>query len=225
MVDLKKILLAKYDADLLAQVYLATYAPHVHPEEWISDFLSPLTKLEDHPDLFWVRRSEKENDYKVDSASIKAMLKFINYRPIELKKRFIFITDAHLLSVIVSNKLLKVLEELPELYCLFLLVPEGQTLLPTVESRSIKVRIPTEVPAEFQKTEFFESAFDVMGHLKTSDDPFHDEKKFIETQLDLMLSKNPTYRQCEDMLANLKHYVKSDEYNNAKVSRLSLLFP
>lgn len=186
-----------------------------------------MTKLSDHPDVFWVRRQETENNYKVDSPAIKEMLKFVSFRPIELKTRFIFFTDAHLMSDIVANKLLKVLEELPPLYCLILLAPEGQHLLPTVESRAIKVRIPKSEDSPTKETTLpqFESVHELVQYLKTCDDQFFTEKKFIEQALSLMLSKPSSYAQYNDMLANLKHYLESDLYNNSKASRLSLIFP
>lgn len=225
--DLTKVLVKKYANDQLAQVYLASYPLHTGPENWIQDFIQNFTKLEDHPDVYWVTRSEKENNYKVDSDSIKGMLKFISYRPIELKTRFIFFTDAHLMSDIVANKLLKVLEELPPLYCLFLLAPEGQHLLPTVESRAIKVRLPKSKDTQQTESEMpaFESVHELVQYLKTSEDPFFDEKKFIEQAISLMLSKSSSFEQYNEMLANLKHYLESDLYNNAKASRLSLIFP
>lgn len=225
--DLTNVLVKKYANDQLAQVYLASYPLDSGPESWIQNFIHNFTKLEDHPDVFWVTRSEKENNYKVDSASIKDMLKFISYRPIELKTRFIFFTDAHLMSDIVANKLLKVLEELPPLYCLFLLAPEGQHLLPTVESRAIKVRLPKSTNSKLTESEtpVFESVHELVQYLKTSEDPFFDEKKFIEQALSLMLSKSSSFEQYNEMLANLKHYLESDLYNNSKASRLSLIFP
>jgi DNA polymerase III delta prime subunit len=225
--DLANILVKKYANNQLAQVYLASYPLDSGPESWINNFIHNFTKLPDHPDVFFVTRSEKENNYKVDSSSIKDMLKFISYRPIEFKTRFIFFTDAHKMSDIVANKLLKVLEELPPLYCLFLLAPEGQHLLPTVESRAIKVRLPKskETFAEVKDTPNFESVNELVQYLKVSEDPFFDEKKFIEQAISLMLSKSSSFEQYNEMLANLKHYLDSELYNNSKASRLSLIFP
>lgn len=231
MIDIKEILIKKYQNNTLAQVYLASYTPNDNIREWVKDLLSPLTTLEDHPDVLWVMRSEKENNYKVDSLSIKAMLKFINYRPYKLKVRFIFISDAHLLSTIVSNKLLKVLEEMSSLYCLILFTPEGQSLLPTVESRSIKIRIKNPRPSLHLLHPFppirenGKSAFDVLSELRSSEDQFQDEKKFMVSQLNLLLSGPPTFKQCENMLVNLRLYEKSDRFNNSLLSRLSLLLP
>lgn len=226
-IDLKSVLSRKYAENKLAQVYLASYPIESGPDSWIKSFLKTITPIEDHPDVFWVRRLETENNYKVESPSIKEMLKFVSYRPIELKTRFLFFTDAHLMSDIVSNKLLKVLEELPPLFCLILLSPEGQHLLPTVESRAIKVRIPKSEVANNEALELpqFESVHELVQYLKTCDDQFFTEKKFIEQALSLMLSKPSSYAEYNDMLANLKHYLESDLYNNSKASRLSLIFP
>ncbi len=228
MTDIKDLLINKYNNDTLAQVYLASYTPNENIRKWVKDLLSSLTKLttfEDHPDVMLVERSEKENDYKVDSLSIKAMLKFINYRPYKLKVRFIFISDAHLLSPIVSNKLLKVLEEMSSLYCLILFTPEGQSLLPTVESRCLKIRIHNPGPATPSTPVHYASAFDVLSDLRSSEDQFQAEKNFMESQLNSLLSGSPSYKQCEDMLVKLRLYEKSDRFNNALVSRLSLLLP
>ena len=226
ILDSKKCLYERYQNNQLAQVYLAHYPAHSDALLWVKDFISLLTPLEDHPDILVVKRNEKENNYKVESPGILELLKFVNYRPLKLKQRFIFVTDAHLLSEIVSNKLLKLLEELPPHFCLFLLCPEGQNLLPTVKSRAINLPItPSNVSSNEEAEENFESVFDFVQFLKTCTDPSYEEKKFIEKRIDLFLSKNPGYAQCEEWLTNLKLYAESAEYNNAKTSRLSLFFP
>jgi DNA polymerase-3 subunit delta' len=223
--DLKKNLLRKYAQDNLASVYLAKYPESTDPKKWGLDFLSGITKLQDHPDVLWVERDEDENDYKVDSPGVLSLLKFLNYRSFELKKKFIFITDAHLLSVIVSNKLLKIFEELPENFCLFLFCPQGQDLLPTVESRAIKILIPQD----FSTTDYdaplphYESVQDLAASLKKSEDEFLEEKKFIEEKLALAL-KQGNFKELSELLEKLKHYGLSDNFNNSKLSRLSLIF-
>lgn len=223
--DLKKILLKKYQDDNLATVYLAKYPEHTDPKKWALDFLQPITKLADHPDVLWVSRSENENDYKVESKGIASLVKFLNFRAFELKKKFIFLEDAHLLSVIVSNKLLKVFEELPENFCLFLFAPQGQDLLPTVESRAIKVLMPQD-PIDFdshQDVPQYQSAQELLASLKKSDDEDLEEKKFIENALDSAI-KSGDFKECGRLLENLKHYGVSENFNNAKLSRLALFF-
>jgi DNA polymerase-3 subunit delta' len=223
--NLKKILLKKYEDSNLASVYLTKYPEGTDPKIWARDFMSSITTLADHPDVLWVERTDSENDYKVDSPGIAALTKFLNFRAYELKKKFIFLNDAHLLSVIVSNKLLKIFEELPENFCLFLFAPQSQDLLPTVESRAIKILMPSEN----NKTDYdavpthYESAQELAASLKKSDDEYVEEKKFIENALNKAL-KMKNFQECSNLLDNLKHYGVSENFNNTKLSRLSLFF-
>ncbi len=223
--DLKENLLSKYASNQLAQVYLAKYPEGTDPVLWARDFLKEITPLEDDADILWVSRGEKENEYKVDSAGITALLKFLNYRAFHLKKKFIFINDAHLLSVIVSNKLLKVFEELPENFCLFLFAPQEENLLATVESRAIKILLPQNENSTDQALDpsSYTSAIDLVAQLKTSEHQALEEKKFIESSLNKSLKKGD-FKDLSDQLENLKHYSQSDNFNNSKVSRLSLFF-
>lgn len=224
MDELKKNLLKKYEAGNLASVYLAKYPEHTNPISWAQNFLSSITKLPDHPDVLWIDRGE-DNNYKVDSEGIKALFKFLNYRAFELKKKFIFINDAHLLSTIVSNKLLKVFEELPENFCLFLFAPQDQNLLPTVESRAIKVLLPQDLSQVDYDAPLptYSSAQELVASLKKSDDSYLEEKKFIEEALKKTLN-SANFKECTEALENLKHYSVTDAFNNSKLSRLGLFF-
>ncbi|MBC7427016.1 MAG: hypothetical protein H7336_00300 [Bacteriovorax sp.] len=223
--DLKKNLLKKYESNQLAQVYLAKYPESTDPIVWAKDFIKSITPLEDDADVLWVFRGEKENEYKVDSTGIAALLKFLNYRAFHLKKKFIFINDAHLLSTIVSNKLLKVFEELSENFCLFLFAPQEENLLPTVESRAINILLPHTQLDELDALDLphYASAIDLVAQLKTSEHQMLEEKKFIEDSLGKTLRKG-NFSELDNALENLKHYSQSDNFNNSKVSRLSLFF-
>lgn len=223
MIDLAANLLKKYNQDNLAQVYLAKYPEHTSPILWAQNFIKEITPLSDHPDILWIDRGE-ESGYKVESIGILALNKFLNYRAFELKKKFIFIHDAHLMSVIVSNKLLKVFEELPENFCLFLFAPQDQSLLPTVESRAIKILLPENLEATaHSETPQYASAQELMACLKKSDNDHLEEKHFIEESLRKTL-QNANYSDCEEALINLQHYQVSDAFNNSKLSRLALFF-
>ena len=222
--DLKENLLNKYASNQLAHVYLAKFPKGSDPILWAKELLLNITKIEDDPDVLWIERGEKENEYKVDSNGIKSLLKFLNFRPYHLKKKFIFINDAHLMSTIVSNKLLKVLEELSSNFCLFLFAPQEENLLATVESRAINILLP-ESRADFSQKNtnisHFTSALDFMAQLKTSEHQEFLEKKFLEDSLNQSL-KNKNFEELSNQLENLKHYQVSDNFNNTKVSRLSL---
>lgn len=224
MIDLAANLLKKYNQGTLAQVYLAKYPEHTNPVIWAQNFIKEITPLADHPDVLWVKRDE-ENEYKVESVGILALNKFLNYRAFALKKKFIFITDAHLMSTIVSNKLLKVFEELPENFCLFLFAPQDQNLLPTVESRAINVLLPQDLSARDYDAVLpnYASAQELVAHLKKSDDDYLDEKLFIEESLKKTL-QTANFLDCTEALETLKHYQVSDAFNNSKLSRLALFF-
>ena len=224
MIDLAANLLKKYNHDNLAQVYLAKYPEHTNPIIWAQNFIKEITPLADHPDILWIDRGE-ENLYKVDSAGILALNKFLNYRTYELKKKFIFINEAHLMSVIVSNKLLKVFEELPENFCLFLFAPQDQNLLPTVESRTIKILLPENLESvnHDELIPEYASAQELITRLKKSDNDHVEEKNFIEDSLRKTLL-NANYSECAQALTNLQHYQVSEDFNNSKLSRLALFF-
>lgn len=224
MIDLAANLLKKYNQGNLAQVYLAKYPEHTNPVVWAQNFIKDVTKLADHPDILWVERVE-ENEYKVESTGILALNKFLNYRAFELKKKFIFINDAHLMSTIVSNKLLKVFEELPENFCLFLFAPQDQNLLPTVESRAINILLPQDLSGVNYDASLpnYASAQELVASLKKSDDDYLEEKRFIEESLVKTLTTG-NFKDCTEALENLKNYQVSDAFNNSKLSRLSLFF-
>ncbi len=223
--DLQKNLVKKYAEGNLGSVYLALYPEQTDPKKWGQELLAQVTRTSDHPDILWVERGEDEKDYKVESPGILALLKFLNYRAYELKKKFIMINDAHLMSVIVSNKLLKVFEELPENFCLFLFSPQDQGLLPTVESRAIKILLPKDLSSEDYDAPLqeFASAQELIANLKKSEHPEHDEKRFIEDSL-IKTLKSANYKECSDALESLKHFETSSDFNNSKLSRLSLFF-
>lgn len=223
--DLKSILHKKYLDNNLASVYLAKYPDQTNPKLWAQEFLNLITPLTDHPDVLWIDRLDSENEYKVDSPGISSLIKFLNYRAYELKVKFIFLNDAHLLSVIVSNKLLKIFEELPESFCLFLFAPQSQALLPTVESRAIKILLPKSFNKDVlnSETPHFTSAQELLMTLKKSEDEFMDEKNFIEEALNQVL-KTQNFKECQTILDDLKHYGVSENFNNSKLSRLSLFF-
>lgn len=232
--NLQKLLYTKYLAGNLASVYMTKYdSEFINPETWVNEFLTQYSPLADHPDVLKINKTEKENEYKVDSVSIKNFLKFLNYRPIQLKKKFIFLFDAQDLSVIVSNKLLKIFEELGTDFCLILLVADKAQLLPTVESRAIKLQIPN-VPKDLNNQgannlHGVKNPLDLISALKASGSPSNDEKKFIELSInELLNSSAPTpesYKKIDSLLRKLQNYETSASFNNSKLSRLTTLFP
>ena len=64
---------------------------------------------------------------------------------------------------------------------------------------------------------------DLVGQLKNSENQLQEEKRFIEESLALTM-KNGNFKELSNQLDNLKHYSQSDNFNNSKLSRLSLFF-
>lgn len=228
--QLTEILLKKYADDRLASVYLLKYSQNKsNPINWAKGFLLGLTKIEDHPDVLWIERdkkdsgNDKESEYRVDSKAIKLFLSSVQYRPTQLKKKFIFLSDAHLISAQVSNKLLKTLEELPDYVCLFLMAPQDENLLATIESRAIKILCPQNREANEATSWSKDSGpLDVVAAMKKSDNEELCEKSYIEHKIKIHL-ENPDYAQLTRLLDTLKHYDQSDKFNNSKNARLALL--
>ncbi len=230
---LANILLKKYQEKSLASLYLITYDPDViNPETWVLQFCKNFTPLTDHPDILKVHKDEKSNDYKVDSMAIKGFLKFINYRPLKLEKKFIFLFDAEDLSVIVSNKLLKVFEELGSDYCLMLMAPDNASLLPTVLSRAVKLKIASDKGmALLNEINFndIKTPQDFIASLKRASDlGANYEKKFIESIIEQKLkaaaSKAFSVIELEEFLVALKNYETTKAFNNAQISRIASVF-
>ncbi|MDO9180906.1 MAG: hypothetical protein Q7U04_00795 [Bacteriovorax sp.] len=227
--NLQEILFQKYQDKNLASLYILNYdSKSVDPSIWVNDFLTQFTKLSDHPDVLKIFKTEKENEYKVDSASIALFLKFLNYKPLQLEKKFVFIFDAQDISTILSNKLLKVFEELDSNICLFLIVPDNAQILATVASRSIKLQIPPMENANYQKTDFsgIKTPQDLLALLKTGG--LEDEKAFIEQAIEhfLTLSKSSaqSFQEAHELLAVLSEYETYSNFNNSKLSRMTRFF-
>lgn len=231
--SLQKLLYKKYLDKNLASLYIAKYdSQFIDPQSWVNNFLHQITPLADHPDVLKVEKSPEDTLYKVDSQGIKNFLKFLNYHPLKLEKKFIFLFDAQDLSVIVSNKLLKIFEELSSQFCLILMVPDNAQLLPTVLSRAIKVQIPKSeqsIEQDLFDVGSIDSPLELMNYLKSnSTNPQFDEKRFIESALSKVLNSISTtpeaYNRLEALLKVLESYERASDFNNAKMSRLTPFF-
>ena len=101
-------------------------------------------KNHDYADLLFINKEDRAKNYTNTDKVIEQSSHFSKYRPLELKRKFIILEDAHQLSKNHSNKLLKSLEEPPEFITYFFLCPQTSSLLDTIESRGLKITIPLE---------------------------------------------------------------------------------
>lgn len=108
-----------------------------------------LTHLMDHPDVFVLGNLSSTEDPEDKFFSVEeseGLSRFFEFRPVQSKRKFAVITEAHRINTIVANKWLKLLEE-PQGECtIFLLNPRRQKLLDTIHSRAIHLRLKTKAP-------------------------------------------------------------------------------
>lgn len=145
------ILFEKYQVNQLANLYLVEPDKSQKselPMEWICSFLQKIIQaggqnslLENEPDILLLQAPRNKKQYTKDD--IEAIKSFITHKAMKLKQKFLIINSAHKLSETNANKLLKTFEEPPVPMSIFLLNETKQSLLSTIESRSIKLRLKT----------------------------------------------------------------------------------
>lgn len=102
----------------------------------LSNYLLKLgIKLENNPDVIFLRRSEEKKNIGV--AEVRSIIKESSSRPVLQDIKVIIIEDAQFLSTEAQNALLKSLEESPEFILYILCVDHPDNLLPTVRSRAV----------------------------------------------------------------------------------------
>ena len=103
------------------------------------------SNLSDYPDVFVLGQTVEEKDhtdkpFKVEEAN--SLGRFFEFKPVQGKRKFCVIQDAHRINTIIANKWLKIFEEPQGLSTIFLLNPRKTQLLPTIHSRAIHLRLP-----------------------------------------------------------------------------------
>ncbi|MEX0798440.1 MAG: hypothetical protein WD025_03300 [Bacteriovoracaceae bacterium] len=76
-----------------------------------------------------------------DKSFVQKISQFFSYRPVKTNRKFVIIEDLEKMSVIHSNKLLKIFEEPPVNATIFLLNPSLLKVLPTIASRAVFIRV------------------------------------------------------------------------------------
>lgn len=102
-----------------------------------------------HPDIIRVQH-EKPNTISVDDVR-KQINNDIMIKPYSGPYKIYIIPDADLLSVQAQNALLKTIEEPPEYAVIFLLTENAQSLLPTIMSRCVMLKLRNIKPTLIKK--------------------------------------------------------------------------
>ncbi|WP_372656197.1 hypothetical protein [Halobacteriovorax sp.] len=255
-------LISLWAKDKLAHFYIIQPSPtQENPRDftrsWTKNFLSKviaeeksiseseaLNKLElGNSDILQITKEDENENYSVSDESFDEFFKFQNYRPLELKQRFIVIDDAHSITKILSNKLLKTLEEPAERTTILMLDPYRKKILPTISSRAIYIRVPAEVNqssintieklSDFLSENGFKEEF-VLNIKKIESNrsnimPLYDSLKgkksleieFVDALTRYVNQRGCSYKELESFTNALKWYEKAAVFNNYSPEKLS----
>ncbi len=101
-----------------------------------------------HQDILIIKKNDEDKEYSLKNYNFDELFNIRNYNPIELNYKFVAVFDAHCLSQTISNKLLATLEGPGKMNSIFFINPSSKMLLPTIESRAIKITINETLTSE-----------------------------------------------------------------------------
>ena len=230
MDNIQKILIQKAFKNELAHFYILEPS-HADSSEnmisWCKELIKNIylnkgqslsdAQITNHQDILHIKSPSK----RYVLSDFDEFFSFLNYKPDILDRKYILIEEAHHLSVHVANKLLKSLEEPPIKVCIMLINNKKSTLLETVSSRAIKLRLQTVIE---NKTPVINMAND---HLELAQMIKKDntlEEQYQAYLLELINSKNIDNTQINAAHSYFSEYNQDILYNNPSISRAYKLF-
>lgn len=141
--DLLTLLAKKWENKTLGHFYILRgdeKDASAFMDSFFKKILSKGPSADNHPDILFLNKDPDKKNYSWDN-DFSELFPFIKFAPLNLYKKIIVLSDAHLLTQDISNKILRTLEELRDAV-FFFKSPNEITLLPTIESRAISLRIP-----------------------------------------------------------------------------------
>ena len=103
-------------------------------------------KVGGHPDILTITPENPDKEYT--TFDFKEFFTFMNFSPIELKHRLVVVYMSEKIGVILSNKLLKSLEDAPAHTSIIFLSPKNYSFIKTIESRAISLKLPPKNETE-----------------------------------------------------------------------------
>jgi hypothetical protein len=193
MIDLQEILLKKWGQDNMAHFYILQAPTHIQSagnflNTWINEFIYKVLMKEKniskeesislikngHADLLFIEKEDKQKNYSITDGDFLEFFKILSHKNYELKRRFIIVSDAHLINKTMANKLLKTLEEPPEGTTIFFLRPIQKALLSTINSRAICLTVSKSNTIESEPINYhnYQKTIDhlLQNHGRTSDE-------------------------------------------------------
>jgi len=117
----------------------------------------------DHPDLLWVERGAE--DTRVTIRQIRDVQAALRLGANEGGRRAAIIADAEWLNPQAQNALLRLLEEPPPRTSLALVSTRASEIIPTIRSRSVRIRFPLEPDAGLRGSGVAESVAEIVTAL------------------------------------------------------------
>ena len=195
--------------------------------DWTCELLtkvcvSSVESLKNNIDLLFIQADEEKKSYTVDD--ITPLFKFINNNASKLPLKFIIINDAHKITPIVANKLLKVLEEPPIELAVFLLNPQNKQLLSTLQSRAIEIRLRGR--QDRYEDNYIQSVMARCLTFQDFDQEVSDQNIFdiIKKSINILVKKVENIENCQSVLKLLKTIENDMIFNNSKQAQKLKLY-
>lgn len=240
---LQERLMARAKAKSFGHFYLFTGRPSDRSEQikWANSLIRRYwtevegrqtlpSEIRDDADLLWITPPRNDDgemlDYKIEHIE-DPLSTFLPYRGLKSQRRFVVIEEAHLLTTVISNKLLKTLEEPIGDLSFFWLNPTGKKMLPTIESRALNLKLSwplkTESPGPLLAPflpKFTDSDYPLADFLEETKKSSFDATQLLDELLAYeQVSPGPvTYQQ--DLLNLTKDWDEAERFNQSIGPRL-----
>jgi DNA polymerase III delta prime subunit len=117
----------------------------------------------DHPDLLWIERGR--DDTRITIRQIRDLQAALRLGANEGGRRVAVIDGAEWLNPQAQNALLRLLEEPPPATTLMLVASQPSAIIPTIRSRSIRIRFPTDSGLGIRDPEVPETVAEIVATL------------------------------------------------------------
>jgi DNA polymerase III delta prime subunit len=225
MDNVQQNLLSNFKRNTLSHFYIIEFNNSINIKDWFDEFFLKLYNVknsDNNPDILTISPEDPTKDYTL--SDFDSLFNFIKYGKIALEKRFIIVTAPQSISKLISNKLLKTLEEPPkDTTIIFALPAESRSFLPTIQSRAIKLKV-TYVQQNIEEETVIPKSYSELA--KTIKDNSKNQKKIGQLSKDLLAHcvDNPMM----DHFNYWKHLQNISQWNelaqtfrNAPLQRLS----
>ena len=225
--NMHDILKLKFDTDNIGHFYIVepgrTCDNVTVVTNWTEKLISSLFDTNDlinHEDYLEITPSKEDGNYSLDD--FKPFFSFLSYKSTKAKRKIILIKHAEKITTVLSNKLLKTLEEPPIPATIFLINDKKISLLETIVSRSIKLRVPIKTEQTKNSNELIESLLSLPTHqiidkLKSAPKK---ENQIINDVLNLCAVSKISYDQIQKIQNLIHEYQEDKTYHNAATHRL-----